>query len=215
MITAGEVIAKIRNDNKFLSKDNKLSDRYVLATAENIAKRLIKQSNNLMKIYKSDEMFQYLYCQDLVKVDLSECCSVATGCFVARTRDKIPAIETGFSGYLIQRVTPIDGGRDINPTTARDYQNIKHLKYSKNNLYYWIQNGYLYISNPEIEKVSISAFFSDYISDACDDCPSPYNRKFLCPEWLLNEVLQLLNRELQPLHNYRDDNGADGQDKSK
>lgn len=214
MITAGEVIAKVRNDNKFLSKDNKLSDRYVLATAKNVAKRIIKQSNNLTKIYKSDEMFQYLYCQDLVKVDLSECCNVTTGCFIARTRNKIPTIETGFSGYLIQRVTPIDGGKDINPTTARDYQNIKNLKYSGNNLYYWIQNGYLYISDSEIEKVSISAFFSEYILDE-GDCPNPYDRKFLCPEWLLDEVLQVLNKELQPLHSYRDDDVSDGQDKSR
>lgn len=213
MNTVGQVIARVRNDNKFLSKDNKLSDRYVFSTAKNVAKRLIKQNNNLAKIFKSDEMFQYLPCVEFIKVDLSECCNVVTGCSIARTKNKIPAIETGFSGYLVQRVTTLDG-RDLNPTTARDYQNIKNLKYSNNALYYWIQNGYLYISNPEIEMAGISAFFSEYIEDE-GDCPSPYDRKFLCPEWLLDEMFQVLNKELQPLHSYRDDNESDGQDKSR
>lgn len=214
MNTNGEIISKIRNANKFISKDDKLSDRWVLASAYDIVKRLMKQGNNLVKAYKSDEIFQYLPCIKMTCVDISECTSISSGVKVAKSVNKLPEIETGLNGFLIQRVVTIDG-TDISKTTAREYSSISNMKYAANKLYYWIQNGYLYISNPEIELVNMSAYFKDYLETEEDGCPDPYGRKFLCPEWLIDETLQILNKELQPLHSYRDDNGSDNQDKSK
>lgn len=212
MRTNSEIISIVRNSNKFLSKDNKLSDRYVVALAMNVVKRIIKQSNNLPKLYKSNEIFQAYLCKDFDKVDMSECCNIKTGTYVAKSRQPIPEIESGLYGYLIQRITPVDGSRDFNITTARDYNNIINLKYAGNNIYCWIQNGYLYISNPEIEKANIYAYFSDYTPSTEDGCPSTYDRIFLCPEWLLDEVMEVLSKELQNLHNYRDDQGSDNKD---
>jgi len=210
MKTNGEVIAKIRNLHKFLSKDNKLSDRWILSEAKDIVRRLIKQNNNLLKIYKSDEMFQHIPCIPLMKVDVSECCSVKVGKYVARSIDRIPEIETGIYGELVQRVTSI-GGDEFSKTTARNYENLLNLKYANNKQYYWIKDGYLYISNSEIEKVNLSAIFIDYKGDV-EDCSSPYDSIFRCPEWLLDEMIEVLNKQFLNLHNFKIDNEVDNKD---
>ncbi len=213
MQTNGEIISRVRNNNKFLSRDNKLSDRWVLAEASDVARRLIKQSGNLAKIYKSDEIFQYIPCVEMIRVDLSECCFVKSGQYIARSLERLPEIETGLYGNLIQRVTSIIG-EDFSPTTARDYENIINIKFAKNNNYYWVKDGYLYISNPEIEKVSISAYFKGYYPNT-GDCREPYNERFLCPDWLIDELMEILNKELQGQHSYRSDIEIDNQDKSR
>lgn len=213
MHTKGEIISKIRNDNKFLSKDNKLSDRWILSKAQDVARRLIKQNGNLVKIYKSDEIFQYIPCVELQQVDLSECCSVKVGQYISRSIERLPEIETGIYGFLVQRVTTIFGN-DLNKTTPRGYEDIISIKYANNKIYYWIRDGYLYISSPEIEKVSVSAFFKDYTADE-GDCVEPYDQKFLCPDWLIGEMSEILKSEFQSLHTFRGDAGVDNIDKSR
>lgn len=213
MQTKGQVISRIRNNNRFLSRDNKLSDRWLLAEISDVTRRLIKQAGNLAKIYKTDELFQYIPCVEMMRVDLSECCFVKSGMYISRSVERLPELETGLYGNLIQRVTTVTG-QDLSPTTARDYENIINIKFASNKLYYWVKDGYLYVSQDEIARVSISAYFKDY-HPYTGDCYNPYEDQFFCPDWLIDEVMEVLNKELQNLHSFRNDTEVDNIDKSR
>ena len=212
MYTNSEIISLIRNSNKFLSSDQKVSDRYLLNAAKTTARNLLRQDKNLIKIHKSDEMFQLLSCIPMETIDISSCLGVNSDIKIARSKEQLPSdIEVSSNGYIIQRVYTLDN-QDFNKTTLREFEIGRQLKYN-NRKYYWIENNYLYISEPEVECVSLKAFFKDDISVV--DCKDPYTERFYCPSYLVSSVLDLVNQKLRLYHGYKDDVGSQNIDVSR
>lgn len=212
MATNSEIISSVRNSNKFLSIDQKISDRYILNFVYTVARTLIRQEKNLLKIFRADEIFQAIPCLEMQEVDLSDCIAVPSGTRISRSKNVLPAeIETGIYGYLIQRVYTHDN-RDFNKTTAREYEVQRKLRFNKNK-FYWIQDNYLYINEPEIECISIRAYFKQDVTQS-GTCLEPYDSKFYCPEFLIGNVLDVVNQKLKMLHQYKDDNGSQNIDTS-
>lgn len=213
MATNSEIISSVRNSNKFLSIDQKMSDRYILNFAYMTARTLIKQEKNILKLFRADEMFQPIECLACESVDLSSCINVKSGITISKSINKLPSeIEVGTYGYLIQRVYT-HGNEDFNKTTAREYEIQRNLKYN-NKKFYWIQDNYLYLSEPEIECVSIRAYFKQDIN-VSGICYEPYDAKFLCPEYLIGAVIDTLNQKFRLIHQYKDDEESNNKDTSR
>src|SRR5690606_24656750 len=81
--------------------------------------------------------------------------------------------------------------------TAKRYTNMLTLK--SNAKFYWLQNGYLYVSDPNIEYVMIRAYFEEEVpydlSECADpsknrsECENPLDEPFRCPGYLIQNVL--------------------------
>lgn len=218
MATLRQMVSDVRSVHKLLTTDNLITDRVVASEIKNNTFLLIKRETNLRKLWATDTVFQTLPCLEMIEVPISDCCEYVDPCQVARSRYKLPRISEGNYQYLIQGVYSINAmggnGKRFKEITINRYLNLLKLPIIKAEQYYWIANGgYLYINNPNLQSVRISAFFEEDVPNkilypddcACgnipqvsneDYCINPLDKEFGCPGYLITQVLQLTSQKL-------------------
>jgi hypothetical protein len=214
MATLRKLVSDVRSMHRLLSTDALITDRAVASEIKNNTLLLVKRETNLRKLWATDTLFTTIPCLELVEVPISECCDYQDPCTVARTRFKLPRISEGNYQYLIQGVWSINAlggkGKRFKEITINRYLNLLKLRIVKNEQYYWISNGYLYINNPLLQSVRIAAFFEEDVpneimfSECCcndninDDeyCKNPLDKEYGCPGYLEKQVLELTSQKL-------------------
>lgn len=234
MATARNLISTIRSSHKLLSTDSLLTDRGILAEIKIARNLLIKRELNLRKLWQTDSIFTTIPCLEMCEVPISECCEYVDDCTIARTKYKLPRISEGNYQYVIQGVYSINAmsgrGRKLKEISVNRYINLLKLPVIKNEEYFWISNGYLYVSNPMLQAVRFVAFFEEDVSNdlmfpecGCGSpqytteeiCKNPLDKEFPLPGYLEQQVLELTSRKLLSTYfNIKTDisqDGADGQ----
>lgn len=200
-MTNREIVSQLRTSFKLISSDNLVSDRACLQELRNAAFLLIKQQTDKRKLMASDTLFTQIDCLELERVSLAECCSYTSPCEIGKSKVKIPKIAENIYGPVIQGVYSIDKKVRFDFIDPNRYANYLHLypKSKQKNKFFWIRNEHLYITDPNIEIVTLSAFFEDDIDTTvygCDcesiKCPqNPLDAEFKCPGFLINNVLTI------------------------
>jgi hypothetical protein len=233
MATLRKLVSDVRAMHKLLSTDNLITDRVVASEIKNNTLLLVKRETNLRKLWATDTLFTTIPCLELVEVPISECCDYVDPCTVARTKFKLPRICEGNYQYIIQGVYSINAmsgqGKKLKEITINRYINLLKLPIIKKEEYYWISNGYLYVSNPLLQAVRIAAFFEEDVPNeimfaecCCSDninledyCKNPLDKEYGCPGYLEKQVLELTSQKL--LSTYfrvktdQTEDGVDGQ----
>jgi hypothetical protein len=231
MATLRKLVSDVRSMHKLLSTDNLITDRAVASEIRNNSLLLVKRETNLRRLWATDTLFTTLSCLEMIEVPISECCDYADPCTVSRSVNKLPRIAEGNYQYIIQGVYSINAmggnGTKYKEITINRYMNLLSLPIIKNQAYYWIANeGYLYVSNPNLQAVRISALFEEDVpseirySGICEEnvtdeewCMNPLDREFFCPGYLEKQVLELTQQKL--LSSYfriNDDKTSDNKD---
>jgi len=233
MATLRKLVSDVRSMHKLLSTDNLITDRVVASEIKNNTLLLVKRETNLRKLWATDTLFTTIPCLELVEVPISECCDFVDPCTVARTKYKLPRICEGNYQYIIQGVYSINAmsgqGKKLKETTINRYINLLKLPIIKNEQYYWISNGYLYVNNPLLQAVRIAAFFEEDVPNeimfaecCCSDninleeyCKNPLDKEYGCPGYLEKQVLELTSQKLLStyfrLKTDQTEDGVDGQ----
>lgn len=214
MSTLRKLVSDVRSMQKLLSTDSLITDRVIASEIRNDALLLIKRETNLRKLWATDTLFTTLPCLEMIEVPISECCDYVDPCSIARSRFKLPRIAEGNYQYIIQGVYSINAmsgqGKKLKEITVNRYINLLKLPIIKNESYYWIMNGYLYISNPLLKAIRISALFEDdvpnellYPECCCgenivteDYCMNPLDKPYALPGYLQTQVLELTTKKL-------------------
>ena len=214
MTTGRQLVSEVRSSHKLISTDALLTDRFLLAEIRINALLLIKRETNLRKLWATDTLFSTLPCVELQEVPISECCDFVDECMIARSKYKLPRISEGNYQYVIQGVYSINamGGKGvkIKEITINRYLNLLKLAVVKKEEYFWISNGYLYITNPSLQAVRMAAFFEEDIpneimypdcncnSQVTDEewCKNPLDKEFALPGYLEKQVLELTSQKL-------------------
>lgn len=214
MATLRKLVSDVRSMHKLLSTDNLITDRVVASEIKNNTQLLLKRETNLRRLWATDTIFTTIPCLEMVEVSISECCDYVDPCSVARTKFKLPRIAEGNYQYLIQGVWSINAmggqGTRFKEVTINRYMNLLSLPLIKNQPYYWIVNGYLYVSNPLLQAVRIAAFFEEDVpneimfSECCctngvdltQYCMNPLDKEYGCPGYLEKQVLELTSQKL-------------------
>lgn len=201
MPTVRDIVSQVRTSFKLVSSDNILTDRAVANELKSVAYLLIKQQTDKRKLLGSDTLFTQIDCLTMESASLAECCSYTSPCKIGKSKLNIPKIGENIYGPLIQGVYSIDKKVRFDYIDPNRYANYLTLypKSQQKNRFYWIRNNHLYITDPNIETVTISAFFEDDIDLSiygcnCDNfkCPqNPLDAEFKCPGFLLNNVLSI------------------------
>jgi hypothetical protein len=212
--TLRDLISTVRTSHKLLSSDSSLTDRAIAAEIKTATFLLIKRETNQRKLWATDTLFTTIPCLELLEVPVSECCDYVDDCTIARTKIKLPRISEGNYQYLIQGVYSINAlggkGKKLKEITVNRYLNLLKLPIIKKEAYYFIVNDYLYVTNPLLQAIRISAFFEDEVpntvmfadcncgSDVSDTeyCTNPLDRKFGLPGYLKKQVLDLTSQRL-------------------
>lgn len=225
------LVSTVRSSHKLLSSDGMLTDRAIAAEIKASTFLLLKRETNQRKLWATDTLFTTIPCLELKEVPISECCDFVDDFTIARSKHKLPRISEGNYQYLIQGVYSINAlggkGKKLKETTINRYTNLLKLSLVKKEDYYMIVNDYLYVTNPNIKLVRISAFFEedvpvDVLFPECDCgtnpdlneyCKNPLDRKFGLPGYLEKQVLDLTSqRLLSSYYQLKTDQSSDGVD---
>jgi hypothetical protein len=233
MATLRKLVSDVRGMHKLLSTDSLITDRVVASEIKNNSLMLIKRETNLRKLWATSTIFTTIPCLEMIEVPISECCDYVDECTVARSKFKIPRISEGNYQYVIQGVYSINAmggtGKKLKEITINRYVNLLKLPIIKKEEYYWIINDYLYISNPLLEKIRLSALFEDDVPNEimypdCDCnnnvsteeiCKNPLDKPFYLPGYLEKQALELTSQKLLgtyfKIKTDMTDDGIDGQ----
>jgi hypothetical protein len=232
MSTYRKLVSDVRSMHKLLSTDSLITDRAIMSEVKNNAFLLIKRETNLRKLWATDTVFTTIPCLEMVEVPISECCDYADPCTVARTKFKLPRVTEGNYQYVIQGVYSINvmsgQGKKLKEITINRYVNLLKLPIVKNEEYYWISNGYLYVNNPLLKAIRLVALFEDdvpneimYPECGCGTpsytneqlCLNPLDKESPVPGYLEKQVLELTSQKLLSTYfNLKTDITSDGVD---
>lgn len=194
MATNGELIARIKSANKFISDDDLISDRYIYAMLKSKASVLLRREINLRRLLTSDNVYQGYECIHLVDAPGTEC---DLNCPIKRSKYQLPKIDEGLYSYFIQGVFNTSNSEELFPTTIRDFINHNRLRIKTPKSFYTIRNRYLYVLNPDIECVNMYAYFTESIEDLDGSgCVSMYDKEFKFPEYLTDSLIEMCNQSL-------------------
>jgi hypothetical protein len=234
MATLRKLVSDVRSMHKILSTDALITDRAIASEIRNNSLLLIKRETNLRKLWATDTLFTTIPCLEMIEVPISECCNYVDECSIARTKFKLPRISEGNYQYVIQGVYSINAlggqGKKLKEITVNRYINLLKLPVIKNEQYFWISNGYLYVNNPLLKSIRFVAFFEEDVENdilypecGCGTpdytneqlCINPLDKEFPCPGYLEQQVLQLTSQKLLSTYfNLKTDitsEGLDGQ----
>ena len=215
MATLRKLVSDVRSTHKIISTDALITDRAIASEIRANSQMLIKQETNLRKLWASDTLYTTIPCLEMKEVPISDCCEYADDCTVSRTVHKLPRISEGNYQYVIQGVYSINAmggqGTKLKEITINRYLNLLKLPVVKNDYYFWISNGYLYVNNPLLKAIRIAAFFEEDVPseilysdcecggvDVTDEeyCMNPLDKEYALPGYLEQKALTLTSQKL-------------------
>ncbi len=214
MATGRKLVSDVRSMHKLISTDASITDRAILSEIRNNSLLLIKRETNLRKLWATDTLFTTLPCLEMIEVPVSECFGYVDSQKISRSKHKIPNIAEGNYQYVIQGVYSINAiggkGTKIKEITINRYTNLLQLAVRRTEMYYMIIDDYLYVTNPNIQAIRLSALFTKEVSNellyppSCcgndtpleDRCLNPLDREFPLPGYLEKQVLDLTSEKL-------------------
>lgn len=171
-----EAISRIRTEFKIQSADTLVNcpDRMILSEIQSTTILFITQRTDKRALWNSPNIFTLIPCLKLEQVPLAECCDYVSDCTIARSCIQLPKIAEGTNfGMLIQGLYSIDGiSRRFIESTPDRYRNALDMKLTTKQVHFWLQNKYLYIGDDRIERVKLSAYFTEDIPDTLIQYPT-------------------------------------------
>ena len=208
-MTNGEFVSLIVNSLKHITKDDHISRRYILHVGQAESQFLLTQKLLDKTILREDNIFRTISCLQMEKIDVIKC-----GIYefercksLMRSKYKLPKPIYSRYGASIVEVTNIDGSVTFLPTSLQDFNLFKKRRSfgGKKFKFYYVQDGYLYLPDSEIEAVNVTLLTLDdeevkklsgcggedssTTSSATGDCGSVWDAEFVCSDKLLSAVI--------------------------
>lgn len=209
-----DIVSQVRSFHKLLSSDSLITDRVILSEVRANTFLLVRRETNMRRLWATDTIFTTIPCLTMVTVPISECCEYVDDCKIARTELKLPRIAEGNYQYLIQGVYSINAmsgkGTKLKEISINRYINLLKLPVIKNESYFWLNNDYIYVTNPDVVKIRLSAMFEEDVPNSImypdcdcgitptleDYCKNPLDKPFPLPGYLEKQVLELTSKSL-------------------
>lgn len=216
MITIRQAISQIDSRMKS-TMDTRIApkaiwNQYVFNLAS-----ILKQSNEVKRIYKSSDIWQKINCLAMTKVPAVDCLELAplVNEYLAKSIEKLPHTYTSAAGDMIRDLnSTYPYGKQYRIVTPKEYKAIRKRKFVDPTFgYAFIIQDYLYIPDSEIEKVTITAAFINPkevdILNGGDPCKPFLNYPFYAPEYLVKAVRDLVVADLVPREQIKKDEETD------
>lgn len=210
MSTLRDYISSIKSMFKMTSSDVVISDRGIASELLYVKNLLIKRETDARKLFNSPNFFSEINCLEMERVPLSECASYYAECYIAKSKLALPKIAENKRGLLMQGVFSIDKRvrfNDVNNPTR--FINYLTLYPNGKEKFYWISpDNHLYITDPNIELVTLIAHFSAPLDstayNSCEDasaCPTnPLDLEFKIPNYLESPLMDMTQERLKKIY---------------
>ena len=214
--TNKDFVSQIRSMSKLLSSDQMITDRAILREGKDVANLLVKQSMDKRKLWQSPNVFAFFPCLEMEKVPISECCEYISETMVAKSKKKLPKIGEGTWGLAIQGVYGLDMTKKLKEVNPNRYANILKLKLNVNDVYYWVLNDHLYISNPDTKAANMFLYPAEIVSNdllfpgadcdcmvkphISDLCANPLDQPFYAPSDRITDIKNIVYSTLMKVY---------------
>lgn len=201
-----EVISRVANGLRTITKDDHISQRYILNVAQTKARFLMTNSIHYSELIKITSLHKTIRCVKLKPVESKKCgiLEFANCKNLMRSINRLDKLmEAKYGSLVLYGVTM--GGEIIRPTTLRMYDNRSKRSFASadDSKLLYMMDGYLYLPDSEIEVIDLVVIgFSDKdinSMSSCDDdvkpgegseCESVLDQEFGCPEKLLDLAIR-------------------------
>lgn len=200
MRTNGEFVSRVIQGLKALSKDGRISKRYVLHTGKDKAKFLISQKLDEMTLYREEGIISDIPCVEMQSIDAIYCdiFEFKTCNHLMRSIEKLPEGVFGKNGSGIVSVSNIDNSEFYSYLDPRSFAANSKRKYVKKDKgIFYTDGNYLYLPNSNTELVNISMIATDLTDlprvSTCskeDSCQNIWDLGFVCPDRFLDLVVK-------------------------
>lgn len=198
-MTNAEIVSRIRNGLNSISKDDRISRRYILHVAKQKATFLISQKLGDRSLYREDNLYKTLDCFEMEPIDVVRCeiLEFRRCKSIMRSKCKLPKLIYSKYGNSLKEVITVDGEKEFKPITPSQYRRDKNRAENSDYIYYYIKDGYLYLLDTEIKLISLYLISMelDSLSKDCgcnhsgDECMSLWDYDFNVPDKLLEAIV--------------------------
>lgn len=229
MGTLRQHIGDIKQGLKLLSSDILISDRFIASLLRDAANLIVVRDLNARKLWQSPNVFTPVLCLEMEKIPLTSCCEYVGDKQISRSIKTLPPIGEGTWGLAIQSVTGLDGQKKFKEVTPNRYANLLKLNLNTKDVYYWIQNNKLYVSNENTEAVNLFAYFTEDVPndllfpgadckcqvppDIKDLCTNPLDKPFKFPANRIEDINKIVTDKLmRTFKNLKQDSSSDNKE---
>jgi len=211
MATNSEVVSLIQNTLKFTNRDERVSRRFILNSLRTTAKTLISQKMLDRTLYRETNLFSKINCFDFKKDEVIKCpiiefkrCDI-----LMKSIHKLPEPVFSRLGAAIYEITSVDDSFELKLATPSQYRRNKNRKYKIDGevTIYLGSDGYLYIPDNEVYSVNVTLLtletdkLEQCSSCSFDKCLSIWEQEFICPDKLLEAVVDKTIQKLSITRN--------------
>lgn len=199
MESKSSFVSRVVNGLKAITKDDHISQRYILSIGVDKAKKIIGQKLSEMRLTKEDIIFTTIECVKMERITYKDCGVVEfkTCDKLVRSCKKIPELMYSRFGPVVLSMTSIDGSKTYTYRDINQYNRSKKLKYRRGGDYFYMKDGHVLIPDSKVELVDMTVLTLDdseaYQLSACTDekgCRPKMEHDFICPDRHLDTVVQ-------------------------
>jgi hypothetical protein len=198
-MTNAEIVSRVRNGLNSISKDDRISRRYILHVAKQKATFLISQKLNDRSLFREDNLYKTVDCFEMEPVDVVRCeiLEFRRCKSIMKSKCKLPKLIYSRYGGSLKEVITADGEKEFKPITPSQYRRDKNRVEGSDYIYYYVKDGYLYLLDTEIELVSLYLISMelDSVEDGCccndnsEECKSLWDYEFNVPDKLEEAIV--------------------------
>ncbi len=202
-ITIRQCVAQINSDLKS-TMDTRLSPKYIWTKFMFNLANLLKQVNESKRVWKSSDSWYKIKCIDMKVIPAADCCDIfpLINEYMSRSVHKLPATYTSAAGDMIRDISAIfPYGKEYILTTPKEYNKIRKREFKDPRIgYAFIIDGYLYIPDSEVEKVSVSLCPVNpkeaAVLNGDDPCKPYLDYNVYMPEYLIKATHDLVLQDI-------------------
>ena len=122
--------------------------------------------------------------------------------YISKSKERVPATYTSAAGDMIRDTnSTFPYGKQYRIITPKEYRAIRQREFQDPNFGYgFIIDGYLYLPDDEIERVTTTGAFINpkevALLNGGDPCKRLIDYQFYCPEYLVGPVHDMVIKDL-------------------
>lgn len=196
----GEFVSRIDNQLKMLTKDDYRSDRFILSVGQTIAQKFITQKIQRRSIDRDMSLYAEISCIEFEPENVFKCKYVEFKSCDKLSKSKKSISELGLIytryGSSIKEMYSIDRNSTVF-TESTLYQYRLDSARAGNEVSqdkFYILDGHIYIPR-HINALSALVLAIDqyeldnFCCDCDEDCESAWDKEFICPDSMLEDVI--------------------------
>ena len=203
-VTNSEFTSRVINGLNSLSKDDRISRRYILHVGKQKSTFYISQKLNDRSLFREDNIYTTLDCFELEKIEAVKCDIIEfRKCkSVMKSKNKLPKLIYSRYGNTLKEVTTIDEEKEFKSTTPSQYRRDKNRVSGTDYINYYVKDGYLYLLDTEIQLVNLYLLTVELDElDNASSCSTPgcktlWDYEFIVPDKLEELIISETVKEV-------------------